>query len=123
MPPSHVQPSRCAAVSVPRPSAVYASLVRMISHCPQHSRIRTSLQSELSELIGYNLLHLEDGFVGQDDDGAWQDLGINERITNAVNLVRQWTCAGEWREDEEWIGDALVALVQGCDISCLPYTS
>ncbi|KAF4613878.1 hypothetical protein D9613_007534 [Agrocybe pediades] len=121
--PNHMQPSRCGPILVPRPSAVYASLVRMIVRCPQYSRIRTSLQSELSELIGYHLLRLEDGYVNPEDEETCEDVGIDRRIATAVSLVRQWSCEREWRKDEEWIGDALVVIIEGCDIGCLPYTS
>jgi hypothetical protein len=97
----------------------------MLSY-PRYCSTRTNLESDLSELIGYHLLGLESGYVDSDDDTLWEGLKIDQRITDAVLLVRQWGWDQEWREGEEWIGDALAAVVNGSggnDIENLPHKS
>ena len=125
--PYHIRPSvRCPNIFVPRPSAIYASLIRIMLNYPRYCSTRTNLESDLSELIGYHFLGLENGYVDSDDDALWEGLEIEQRITDAVLLVRQWSWDREWREDEEWIGDVLAAVVNGSggnDIENLPYKS
>lgn len=78
----------------------------------------------MSELIGYHLLGLENGYVDPDDDESWDGLEISRRISDAVLTVRQWD--REWRQGEEWIGDALAGVIDasgGNDIEYLPYKS
>lgn len=97
----------------------------MLSY-PRYCSTRTNLESDLSELVGYHLLGLKSGFVDPDDDTLWEGLKIDQRIADAVLLVRQWSWDQEWREDEEWIGDALAAVVNGSggnDIGNFPYKS
>jgi len=97
-----------------------------MSSYPRYGSTRRHLKSDLSELIGYHLLGLEDGFVDPDDDELWENLEISRRISDAVLLVKQWGFDWEWRKDEEWIGDALAAVIEGTDgndIAHLPYKS
>ncbi|KAF8802085.1 hypothetical protein BYT27DRAFT_7113209 [Phlegmacium glaucopus] len=126
-PPYHIRPSaQCQNIFVPRPSAVYASLIRIMLSYPRYCSTRANLESDLSELIGYHLLGLENGYVDPDDDETWEGLEICRRITDAVLSVRQWSWDWEWREGEEWIGDALAGVVGasgGNDIEYLPYKS
>ncbi|KAF8964812.1 hypothetical protein BDZ97DRAFT_1814611 [Flammula alnicola] len=123
--PFHLTSSyRCSKILVPRPSAVYASLIRMMLNYPRQCSTRTHLESDLSELIGYNLLDLSGGYVDPDDNQLWEDLQVNSRIERAVSLIQQWSCDREWREGEEWIADALIAVVRGSvDIGDLPYNA
>ena len=125
--PYHIRPSpRCENIFVPRPSAVYASLIRIMLSYPRYCSTRTNLESDLSELIGYHLLGLENGYVDPDDDESWQSLEISRRITEAVLSVRQWALDREWRKGEDWIGDALAGVIDasgGNDIEYLPYKS
>ena len=119
--PFHIQPTKCHDVLIPRPAAVYASLFRMMSKYPRYSRTRTSLESDLSELIGYHLLGLEDGYVSPE---CWKDMEVERRVTDAISTIRQWGWDNEWRDNEEWIGDALVAVVDGHSrIDELPFSS
>jgi hypothetical protein len=97
----------------------------MLSY-PRYCSTRTNLESDLSELIGYHLLGLENGYVDPDDNESWEGLEICRRVADAVLSVRQWSWDWEWREDEEWIGDALASVVGasgGNDIEYLPYKS
>ncbi|OCH91387.1 hypothetical protein OBBRIDRAFT_728815 [Obba rivulosa] len=103
----------CTTVLVPRPSAVYASILRMMVSYPRWSPTRTVLGSDLSELIGYNLYDLQDGYVDADDEELCEELGIDHRVEEAVEMARQWGRAGEWRPEEEWMGDALAAVIGG----------
>jgi len=121
-PPHHVRPSsRIPTILVPRRSAVYASLIRMMTKYPQYCATRTVLASDLSELVSYDFLDLQCGYVDPDDDALWNELDIDGRIQRAVALARQWSFDGEWREGEEWIGEALAGILDGSvDISCLP---
>ncbi|KAJ3503261.1 hypothetical protein NLJ89_g8510 [Agrocybe chaxingu] len=121
-PPHHLRPStRCPSILVPRPPAVYASLIRMMARYSQYCSTRTVLTSDLSELIGYNFLDLQLGYIDPEDEGLWKELDIDGRIQRAVALVRQWSWDEEWREGEEWIGDALAGIIDGtADISHLP---
>jgi hypothetical protein len=76
---------------------------------------RTVLRWDLSELIGYNLYDLQDGFVDPFDDELWEELEVDRRIEDAVQIrvVKGWGWSGEWREWVEWMGDALAAVVKG----------
>jgi len=65
------------------------------------------LDSDLSELIGYHLLGLEDGYVDLNDDELWEKLQINDRIQRAVITIHGWS----WRPGEEWFADALCPIV------------
>lgn len=113
--------SRCPSILVPRRVPTYVSLIRMMSLYHQHCTTRTLLSSDLSELVGYDLLGLQGGYVDPDDSEQWEQLDIEGRIRRAVSDVRQWAWDEEWREGEEWICDALVWIVEGtADISNLP---
>ncbi|KAL4250063.1 hypothetical protein ABKN59_004914 [Abortiporus biennis] len=122
--PSHITNSRCSSILIPRPSAVYASLIRMMLRYPQYCSTRTVLESDISELVGYHLLSMDDGYADPEDDEEWEELEVDNRSSEALQLVRQWSVDEEWREGEEWIGDALAAILNGTgDIGCLPFRS
>ncbi|CCM00050.1 uncharacterized protein FIBRA_02076 [Fibroporia radiculosa] len=110
-PPLHLSPSRCLDVLVPRPSAVFASIMRIMLCYPQYCRMRTMLEADMSELIMYHLL----GYTLEDADGDDEDQSEddNRRVTAAVQVIRNWGIKREWAEDEEWMGDALASIVTG----------
>ncbi|KAH9946611.1 hypothetical protein B0H21DRAFT_399582 [Amylocystis lapponica] len=111
---------RCKALHVPSPPTVYAALFRTMHHYPRQCATRSTLNSELSELVGYHLLYLADGFVAAEDDAEWEGLGMDRRLTAAATQVRSWI----WEEGEEWYGDALEAVVLGTgEIDYLPWKS
>ncbi|RPD55651.1 hypothetical protein L226DRAFT_617047 [Lentinus tigrinus ALCF2SS1-7] len=95
---------------IPRPSAVYAGILRMMRKyrlfCPERYR----LQSDLELLVNYNLLGLDRGYVADEDCEA---LGMDQRIQHAVERIRGWGKAGEWRPGEESVEDLLVGVVKG----------
>jgi len=59
------------------------------------------------------LYGLEGGYVDESDEELCAALRLDERIADAVALVRWWGLESYWREGEEWIGDALTAIVGG----------
>lgn len=63
-------------------------------------------------LIHYNLLDVQSGYV-EPGEQSWKDLEMDRRINSAVQSVQKWGMDGEWREGEEWMEDALVALLRG----------
>jgi len=87
----------------------------MMLRYPRSSPTRRKLDSELSELIGYNLYGLEDGFVDTNNEEPCAALRLDERIADAVALVRRWGLEGCWREGEDWIVEALAAIVGGTE--------
>ncbi|KAI0089717.1 hypothetical protein BDY19DRAFT_992690 [Irpex rosettiformis] len=113
-------------LSIPRPSAVYASLLRIIASCPRGDcPTRRSLGAELELLVNYHLLGLPMGYrvPAEDDDEAWDALDLDGRAERAVCTVRGWGVEGEWREGEGWMQDALVSILRGTgDIDYLPWT-
>ncbi|KAF9030971.1 hypothetical protein BDZ89DRAFT_1112006 [Hymenopellis radicata] len=95
-------------VLVPRPQAVYAALIRLLSKSLCHSSTRTTLDSELSQLLLYHLFgaQLSDSY-DEDDSEDEEDPSVAEAI-----LAR----------GEEWMGDALQVIVSGAaDSAALPY--
>ncbi|KAF8328987.1 hypothetical protein F5887DRAFT_1006143 [Amanita rubescens] len=123
MPPSHLSTtsSLCKSIRVPSPPAVYASIFRLLLRYPKHCATTTVLLSDLSELIGYDLLGLEDGYLDPYDKEALAAVGLNQRLKHGAKIVLQWGIDGAWRPGEEWIGDALAAVVAGTgDLECLP---
>ncbi|KAF9530516.1 hypothetical protein CPB83DRAFT_850459 [Crepidotus variabilis] len=115
---------RCASILVPTPHALYASLIRMMLRYPRLCSTATLLHSDLSELVGYHLLNLQDGFVDPLDVGEWETKGVEESLALAAQKVRSWNADQVWRPGEEWIGDALYAVVEGPgDIEYLPWNS
>ncbi|KAI0724635.1 hypothetical protein C8T65DRAFT_723847 [Cerioporus squamosus] len=70
---------------IPRPSTVYAGILRMMRKyrllCPERYR----LQSDLELLVNYNLLGLDRGFAADEDREAF---GMDQRIQHAVERIR-----------------------------------
>jgi hypothetical protein len=79
------------------------------------------LRSQLSELIGYHLLGLSDGYMDGDDDEEWERWDVDRRISDAVHLVRSWGVDQVWRDGEEWMGNALAEVVRTGKIENLPH--
>lgn len=103
-------------VLVPRPSAVYASLMRLLYQCPRGNSTRSTLQSDLSQLIMHHLYGMSD-FVGDTEESN----EIDWDVVGAMAAVKTWSLEGEWREGEEWMGDALSTVVIGKgDLEWLP---
>lgn len=95
---------------VPRASAVYSGIVRMMSKYVLYSAERYKLQSDLELLVNYHLLMIEK--FPTDEEGM-KMLGVEKRVKEAEEKIRAWGRAGEWREGEEWIEDALVGIMSG----------
>ena len=88
----------------------------------RYSPTRSTLESDLPEFIGYDLYALRVGHVNIDDEERCAALEVDRRVDDAVRIVRGWRCDPAWREGEEWMGDALVAVVTGWgEIECLPW--
>lgn len=76
---------------------------------PRWGATRTCLAAELQELLNYHLLQLEMGYVSRDDNEIFQSLHLDRRTQRAVYEMMSW----EWPEDEEWMRDALEAILLG----------
>ncbi|KAI0315292.1 hypothetical protein OF83DRAFT_1062377 [Amylostereum chailletii] len=106
----------------PRVSAIYASILRMMTAYPKSDPARGRLESDLEMLVHYNLMDLQKGYVDVDDDETWERFGMDRRLENAVATVQGWGLAGEWRTGEDWMEDALVAIIRGTgEIERLPW--
>lgn len=114
-PPSHhsTTSSLCKSILVPSRPAVYASIIRLLLSYPQYCATTTVLRSDLSELIGYDILGLEDGYLDPNDEEALVAIGLEQRLAHAAQVVLRWGTDGVWRPGEEWIGHALGAVVAG----------
>ncbi|KZT11952.1 uncharacterized protein LAESUDRAFT_641422 [Laetiporus sulphureus 93-53] len=105
---------------VPQPSAVYASLMRMMLRYPRQCSTRRCLNPDLSQLVGYHLLRLENDFIDPDDEEQWQKLDMDRRTEEAVCELRGWI----WEPGEEWIVDALEAVLRdSAEVEFLPWRS
>ena len=119
--PSHYSTtsSLCKLILVPSQPAVYASIICLLLSYPQYCATTTALQSDLSELIRYDLLGLEDGYLDPNDEEVLVAIGLEQRLAHATQTVLQWGIDGVWRPGEEWIGDALGVVVGGT--GCIEY--
>ncbi|KAJ8488059.1 hypothetical protein ONZ45_g14102 [Pleurotus djamor] len=105
-------------IYVPRPSAVYAAILRMMPTYRRWCAEQSKLQSDLLMLIYYDLLGLEKVPAGHE---PIEDAVMEKRSEVAVERVRGWGRAGEWREGEEWMEDVIVGFVMGeMDMGDLP---
>ncbi|KAJ6551536.1 hypothetical protein B0H19DRAFT_1158068 [Mycena capillaripes] len=75
------------------------------------------LLSQLSELIGYHLLGLSNGYIDSEDEERWN---VSGRMSDAAHLVKSWDVDQVWRDGEEWMGDALAEVVRTGRIEDLP---
>ncbi|TRM61356.1 hypothetical protein BD626DRAFT_599389 [Schizophyllum amplum] len=83
---------------VPRRSAVYAGIIRMMS---KYRRCCSSTTTCAREKMT----------PGEEDD--YDEVEVQGRVEAAAERIRGWGRAGEWREGEQWMEDALIGLVKG----------
>ncbi|KAI0349715.1 hypothetical protein OH77DRAFT_1414481, partial [Trametes cingulata] len=100
-------------ILVPKEPAVYASILRMMRSYPRYDPTRITLESDLSELIGYNLYGLEGGYLDVDDEDLCEELEVDRRIEDAVHKVEMWRMTNQLGDDEGWIADDLADVVSG----------
>ncbi|KAJ7709222.1 hypothetical protein B0H16DRAFT_1822099 [Mycena metata] len=120
-PPSHLRSPRCAPVLVPTAPAVYASILRMMLQYDEFDPTTGVLQSQLSELIGYHLFELSDGYIDTGDDEECARWDVDRRVSDAVCVVLAWGVDEVWRDGEEWMGDALAEVVRTGHTEHLPH--
>lgn len=115
------QPEVDDKLRIPRPSATYAALIRLLASMPSQSRARCALLAELSQLILYHLFRadLSDSYDEDEDENDY-NVETDPTVIQAMSMVRAWEF--EWRDGEEWIGDVLASLVQGRCTFSLPWT-
>jgi hypothetical protein len=112
-------PSPCKALTVHR-AAACAAFVRMAAREQRGSYLREKLISDLSKVLTYGLFDMTyegDCMELKADDEPDTEAERLER-EGAVDEIKRWS----WRDDELWIGDALVAIVSGrAKYEDLPY--
>jgi hypothetical protein len=91
----------------PRPEAIYAALIRLIGSYPPYGPERATFLSDLSQLVDYHLLDIQDGYANISDPQVWADMHMDERNAAAVEKIRSW----RWRVGEEWMGPFLEGYV------------
>ncbi|KAI0035182.1 hypothetical protein K488DRAFT_43794 [Vararia minispora EC-137] len=96
-------------VYVPRTSAVYASITRLMKKYRRSGPERRRLASDLELLVNYNLLGVYRAPTDEDDS---EEFDMERQVAEAESTIRGWGEAGEWREGEEWVEDALVRIVR-----------
>jgi len=101
----------CARILVPRPSAVYASMLRMMRRYPTHSSTWMVLRADIAQLILYHLMGYTLETISEEDDEDDED----RRSDDAVEAIREWGLRKEWGEGEEWMEEALFGLMRGAD--------
>lgn len=104
-------PALPVRILIPRPAALYASLLRLIVKYPKGRRpTRTILESDLSLLIRYHLYQMDPYCKYDEDDDSDEE---DQDVVDAVALVRRWKLEKQLRKEEEWMGDELAAIVAG----------
>jgi hypothetical protein len=104
-------PSPCNNVLTVSRATVCATFVRMAAREHRGSFLRQKLISDLSNVLAYGLFDMSyegDYMEFKADDEPETEAEKLER-ERAVDEIRRWG----WRDDEIWIGDALVAMVAG----------
>lgn len=76
-----------------------------------HIMAKNHLVLVLSELVSYDFLGFQDGYLGPDDDLLWKGLDVDRRIECAAALVCQWSCDGGWPESKEGIRETLAGFL------------
>ncbi|OAX42835.1 hypothetical protein K503DRAFT_732790 [Rhizopogon vinicolor AM-OR11-026] len=87
--PSHLSPSRCSSILVPRPSAVCAFIIRTMAKYPRYCYTRTVLDNESGELVLYFFLGYTLHNLHKEEEEAWQLEDKDRRIAAASNTVKQ----------------------------------
>lgn len=100
---------RCSHILVPRPSAVYASLMRMMRRYPTNSSNWCTLRAEMADLHLYHLLGYTLETITDEEDEEDE----NKRVDAAVETIREWSARKEWGEGEEWMESALLGFLRG----------
>jgi hypothetical protein len=101
---------RCSRIRVPRPSAVYASLLRMMLRYPASSSACESfvLLADISQLVLYHLMgYTLETISGDDEEDE------NRRVAAALETIREWGMRKEWGPGEEWMEKSLSDFVRG----------
>ena len=64
------------------------------------------------------------GYVDLENGDLCQELELDRLVDDALHVVREWGWDIAWSEEEEWMGDALVAAViaGNREIEWLPWT-
>lgn len=104
--------SRCELITLPhyistvplmrsyspsQPHRRIASILRMMLRYSRCCPTRGKLENDLSELIGYHLYSLQNGYVITDDNKLCEALEVNRRVADAVQTVKSWGWDFEWR--------------------------
>ena len=105
-----------SSILVPKPSAVYASMLRVMAVYPEYCVERTVLCSELSELINHHLYGLDESTLDTEEEDFDNKYNMERRVMDAERTVRAWARNKEWRLEEDWIGEVMEDLVGGCAI-------
>ncbi len=101
----------CKTVLVPSRPAVYSSILRSMQRYPRFDSARIFLQSDLSQLVDYDLYGLDCGYVDTDDDELCKKLEVDRRVEDATSLVEDWRRTGAL--GDQAVADALVNIVSG----------
>lgn len=78
---------------------------------PRFDSARIILQSDLSQLVYYNLYGLECEYVDTDNDEFCKNLEVDRRVKDATSIVEGWHRTGVL--GDRAIGDALLNIVSG----------
>ena len=97
----------CKTVLVPSRPAVYASILKSMLRYPRFDSARIFLQTDLSQLVGYDLY----GYADTDDEDLCEELEVDRRVEDAISLVEEWRHTGVLRDQA--IGGALANVVSG----------
>lgn len=81
----------CSRILVPQPSAVYASLLRMMRRYPTYSSTRMVLRADVAMLIVYHLMGYTLETISDEDE---EDEG--RRSEAAAETIREWGVRKEW---------------------------
>jgi len=106
----------CSRILVPRPSAVYASVLRMMRRYPTHSSTWTVLRADVAMLIVYHLMGYTPETISDEDDEEDED----RRSEAAAETIREWGLRKEWGEGDGWMEEALFGLMRGADETYFP---
>ena len=115
-------PRKPIDILCPRPSSVYAFFFRTLARYPLGGATRCQLLSDLSQLIFYDM-YAAQGYNEEFEDGE-EDYNAEDdpQIQSALDRVRDWSKAGEWRKGEEWMADCLGTVLEGKGyLDCTPW--
>jgi hypothetical protein len=122
-PAQYSEQHRCSHILVPRPSAVYASLMRMMLRYPTNSTTWSILLADIAELALYHLMGYTLETISsedEDEDDGAESEDENGRVDAAISTIREWGPRKEWAEGEEWMGSTLSSYVRGGHLNFPP---